>query len=1325
MIRAFGYFVVGIFVLGLNTAGIAQILPANPGPSNNGGATNYAIFLDFIAGAMPIDVTHMKTASTAAAAATFNVEVLTRTGSSLGGPVGSGPGSSMAGWTSLGTVPAVQGPTGSGISELFALPTISIGAGDTVGVALRFTGAGPRYFGTGTPPYSIYSDANLTLVTGDSRSAPFTTTGSFFTSRALVGEVHYAPGGTPGWSAQTSGITTALYSVKAVNAQIVWAAGAGGKVLLTTNGGIAWANVGGGNIGTMDLYNIAATSATTALTTGTPTSPATSFIFRTTNGGTSWDTVYQQPGGFINAIHMFDANNGIAQGDPVGGKWTIVRTTNGGAAWLRDTVNAPVQVAGEAGSNNGLAALGSTHLWFTSNSLPPKVYRSTNGGTTWASGNLPSAATFTAGLAFLNTQNGIAGGNNGNAARSTDGGATWGAVTVGTAGAIYGMAGAGTLDFWATRGTTIQTSHNLGATWSQDFSDAAAGTFEHVSFVTSGSIANGWAVTSTGKIFTYFNPVSVHDIGVASLAKTSSTSLLPQPTHSVDPKTVDIASMATNLDDDGSPSVALEPMKISFTLADTVRLRAIVKNVGTFAESTYQIAWRVNGVGQTPINNLRPLPAGANDTLTLQWNQAVNGIHIAKAWTVLASDNNRANDTATTSFSVGLIPGDTLYTFVVPNQIILGVARMGESRKLAFTSGGQSSAVTTDNMWIVTDLRGAILDSTHAQLNPTSTGGSPGFGFRDLSWDGRWLLTSDDNRIRRVDTTTYSEIAAPITFGTATSLHRGLAFEKLNKIWKSNFTTEPVIAVDTTGATVRTLGTPTVAPYGIAFDKWTSSTRGWLWYSEPSATGGPVRLSKVDTATGAIVQTFNYPFTGTGTSGGLDIFVGHPDYPGRVIAALVVQGYPSSRCIIINLGPDSSATQPTPGWTVQTSGTTQALRCVKALDRFNGWIGGAGGTVLRTTNGGTTWTSVGGGRIGTNTVYAIDALSPTIAFTTTSPTGWSHIFRTTNGGTSWDTVYSQANGFIDAIKMYDASNGIAVGDPVDSKWTVLKTTNGGSTWARVATEPAQVGTEAGYNTSMSTVGTTHVWFGTDNSRVYYTTNAGTSWNFTATAFAASVGVGFIDANYGVAGGSSANNAAARSTNGGATWVPVTMPGSGSIYGIIGRGTDFWAGRGTLVLHSGNRGVTWDTSFATNIGTYRHLDFAWQGGNVYGWAGSATGGIAYFVGTLTDIDDTPREGLPQTFALQQNYPNPFNPSTTIRYALPEMARVNLSIYNVLGQRVAELTNEVQSAGYYSVIWDGRNQSDSQVATGVYFYRIEATPSSGGAPFVSLKKALLLK
>ncbi len=801
-----------------------------------------------------------------------------------------------------------------------------------------------------------------------------------------------------------------------------------------------------------------------------------------------------------------------------------------------------------------------------------------------------------------------------------------------------------------------------------------------------------------------------HDIGVSSIARTSANDA-----PAVRNQTIDAPDISDVVDLSSGENITYAAM------ADTARFRAIVQNYGTFPETTYQVRFTVNGNTISTLSNGRILAVGGRDTFNLAWNTGTPGAHVAKAFTILASDANRTNDTASANFTIAgaSLPGDTLYSFIVRGQIILGVAKL-PSNKLVFTSGGQSSGVTTDNKWIVTTLAGTVIDTTHAQLNPTSTGGSPGFGFRDLAWDGRWLLTSDDTRLRRVDTATFTELRPAIT-GPGT-LQRGVAAETNNRIWKSNFTSDPVVKFDTTGATVRTLGVPTVAPYGIAFDKWTSRNRGYLWYAQPSTTGGPSRLSKVDTATGAILTTYDYGTT-FGISGGLDIVNNHPAYPGKVVAFLGTQNFPNSRCLVIYLGPDSSSISP-PGWTVQTSGTTQALRCVKALDQSNGWIGGASGTVLRTTNGGTTWSSVGGGPMGTNTVYAIEALSATTAFTTTSPTGWSHIFRTTNGGTSWDTVYSQANGFIDAIKMYDASNGIAVGDPVDSKWTILKTTNGGSTWARIATEPAQAGTEAGYNTSMSTFGTTHVWFGTDNSRVYYTTNGGTTWNFTATAFSASVGVGFLDANYGVAGGSSSNNAAARSTNGGATWVPVTMPGSGSIYGIVGKGSDFWAGRNTLVLHSGNRGLTWDTSYAGAIGAFRHLDFVWQGNNAYGWGATATGGIAYFNGVLTGIDDRQGNPVAKEFALMQNYPNPFNPTTTISYSLPEAARVNLSIYNVLGQRVAELTNETQRAGFYNVTWDGRNETGSQVATGVYFYRLEATPN-GGAQFVTLKKALLLK
>ena len=95
-------------------------------------------------------------------------------------------------------------------------------------------------------------------------------------------------------------------------------------------------------------------------------------------------------------------------------------------------------------------------------------------------------------------------------------------------------------------------------------------------------------------------------------------------------------------------------------------------------------------------------------------------------------------------------------------------------------------------------------------------------------------------------------------------------------------------------------------------------------------------------------------------------------------------------------------------------------------------------------------------------------------------------------------------------------------------------------------------------------------------------------------------------------------------------------------------------------------------------------------------------------------------LPEAFALADNFPNPFNPTTTIQYALPQAADVELTVYNVVGQPVRTLVAEHQSAGRYAVEWDTTNDSGHSLSSGMYFYRLQA----GGA-FLEVKKMLLLK
>jgi len=81
-------------------------------------------------------------------------------------------------------------------------------------------------------------------------------------------------------------------------------------------------------------------------------------------------------------------------------------------------------------------------------------------------------------------------------------------------------------------------------------------------------------------------------------------------------------------------------------------------------------------------------------------------------------------------------------------------------------------------------------------------------------------------------------------------------------------------------------------------------------------------------------------------------------------------------------------------------------------------------------------------------------------------------------------------------------------------------------------------------------------------------------------------------------------------------------------------------------------------------------------------------------------------LPEKFALGNNYPNPFNPMTTIEYDLPEDAKVTLTVYDIIGREVARLVNATNPAGFYKVIWDGKDKSGNLVSSGVYIYRIQA-------------------
>ncbi len=105
--------------------------------------------------------------------------------------------------------------------------------------------------------------------------------------------------------------------------------------------------------------------------------------------------------------------------------------------------------------------------------------------------------------------------------------------------------------------------------------------------------------------------------------------------------------------------------------------------------------------------------------------------------------------------------------------------------------------------------------------------------------------------------------------------------------------------------------------------------------------------------------------------------------------------------------------------------------------------------------------------------------------------------------------------------------------------------------------------------------------------------------------------------------------------------------------------------------------------------------------------------------VTDTEDKPE--TPSKFSLEQNYPNPFNPVTIIKYTLQQQAKVKLKVFDILGREVTTLVNSIQESGRHNIDFNA-----SSLASGVYFYRIEAVPVNGqSGNFVQTKKMVLLK
>ena len=241
----------------------------------------------------------------------------------------------------------------------------------------------------------------------------------------------------------------------------------------------------------------------------------------------------------------------------------------------------------------------------------------------------------------------------------------------------------------------------------------------------------------------------------------------------------------------------------------------------------------------------------------------------------------------------------------------------------------------------------------------------------------------------------------------------------------------------------------------------------------------------------------------------------------------------------------------------QKSNTEENLRGIAAVSRSIAWASGTHATYLRTTDGGATWQV--GHVPGAEALdfRDVEALSADEAYLLAAGPGeQSRIYKTSDAGKNWTLQFTNQDpkGFFDCMAFWDRDHGIAVGDPVNGKFQLIKTENGGKEWKSIPPErlPPAIegeGAFAASGTCIAVQGKRYVWFVTGGSaaRVFRSSDAGESWSVAETpivhgpASAGIFSVAFRDAKHGVIAGGDYKEpnkdvpSLALTSDGGDTW----------------------------------------------------------------------------------------------------------------------------------------------------------------------------------------------
>jgi hypothetical protein len=355
---------------------------------------------------------------------------------------------------------------------------------------------------------------------------------------------------------------------------------------------------------------------------------------------------------------------------------------------------------------------------------------------------------------------------------------------------------------------------------------------------------------------------------------------------------------------------------------------------------------------------------------------------------------------------------------------------------------------------------------------------------------------------------------------------------------------------------------------------------------------------------------------------------------------------------------------------------------------------------------------------------------------------YGRIYKTTNYGWNWSVIINAgSNYYVTDIKFSKVNKNVGYifccrNDNVAGIFKIYKTTDYGTTWQLFT--PYFGNNVIGNKPQICVTDSNHAWIGlwclSQNCpfvQIAYTTNGGADWLISNvdTGRRGILSVVFsFDNQYGIATtykGITPHNLLI-STNGGENWnLHDTLPSGLILSFITVPETSVWYVNGytvfpnstvkSYIYKSSNNGLNW-LEMTSEDSTYdiSDMDAVKLNGNIFAWA-AYPGKVLKLVDTAIVIGiNNNGSVIPDNFGLLQNHPNPFNPVTRIFYDIPKSSHVILTVYDVHGRELRKLVNEIKGTGRYSVEFVGTN-----LASGVYFYRLEAEKFSASKKMVLIK------